>query len=140
MSPKEERIAECRIILQREGIRSPRNLADRLGVTERSVLRYLRELEGRCRKFDHYDEWMPLILAHLRRYPRSRFTRFELARVVLGHAADLTSTLRRMEREKLATRTVMPRNDGLFSPHQRVFWWQLHPGIALVAEPAREAV
>ncbi|TYB71155.1 hypothetical protein FXF51_01595 [Nonomuraea sp. PA05] len=141
MSPKDERIAECRTLLQREGISSPRRLAARLGVTERTVFRYLRDMEGRCRKLDHYDEWMPLILVHLCRYPRSQFTGFELARRVLGdHSAVLASTLQRMEREKLVTCTVKPRNDGIFSRHQPVYWWQLHPDIALAVESAQEAV
>ncbi|NRQ34475.1 hypothetical protein HII36_21840 [Nonomuraea sp. NN258] len=122
MTSRADRIAECSAIMQSEGISSPRALAERLGgVSERSVQRYLRDLEGRCRRTDHYEEWMPLILEHLRRYPRSRFTRCEPARVVMGDRfVTLGSTLRRMEREELVTCTVEPRSDGFFSPEQTV--------------------
>ncbi|MGR6915352.1 helix-turn-helix domain-containing protein [[Actinomadura] parvosata] len=74
-------------------------IAQRLRVTERTVERYRRDLEG-PRRIDYYAEWMPLVLEHLRRYPDSWFTDGELSRVLLNRDNVLRCTLQRMERER----------------------------------------
>ncbi|MEW1843023.1 winged helix-turn-helix domain-containing protein [Nonomuraea angiospora] len=133
------RLVECQDLLRQEPLLSVRDVAQRTGVSERTVHRYLREMHGGSRRPPTlYERVMPLILAHLRRYPQSRFTRGELARVLLGdRTVHLTPTLLRMEREGLVTRTVEARTDGLFSPKQPIVWWQLDADAALTAEQAQ---
>jgi hypothetical protein len=99
-------------------------------VSERTILRYLHDMNGGDRRPPaYYQRVMPDILAHLRRYPQSRFTTGELARVLLGdRTVNLEATLRRMEQGGLVTRTVENRRDGLFAQDQPVTWWQLNDG------------
>jgi DNA-binding CsgD family transcriptional regulator len=129
-SDKWSRITECLDLLKSENP-PPRELAARIGVSERTVQRYLRDINGGPRRPPtHYERLMPRIVAHMRRFPQSRFTRCELARVLLGdRTANLEWTLRRMEQSGLVTSTVEPRNDGLFSQQQPVTWWQLNDGV-----------
>ncbi|TMR90517.1 hypothetical protein [Nonomuraea basaltis] len=129
-SDKWERLITCLDILQEKDNPSPREVATQIGVSERTVLRYLRDMNGGSRRPPaYYERVMPDILAHLRRYPQSRFTTGELARVLLGdRTLHLDAALRRMEQAGLVTRTVEPRSDGLFAQDQPVTWWQLHEG------------
>jgi hypothetical protein len=108
-------------------------LAARLRVTERTVHRYLVDLEGHPRRRDRYDELMPPVMAHLRRYPESEFTSTELARV-LGitygpggkyNGSALRPTLRRMEREGLVRSAPGLRNDRDYNVPLPVTRWRL---------------
>jgi hypothetical protein len=100
------------------------SIAKRLRVTERTVERYQRDLEG-PRRIDYYTEWMPLVLKHLRRYPSSWFTDGELSRVLLNRDNVLRCTLQRMEREGLAVCERRYVNARGFETKQGVFWWRL---------------
>jgi hypothetical protein len=99
-------------------------IAARLRVTERTVERYRRDLEG-PRRIDYYAEWMPLVLEHLRRYPNSWFTDGELSRVLLNRDNVLRCTLQRMEREGLAVCERRNVNARGFEAKQGVFWWRV---------------
>ncbi|MEV0236801.1 hypothetical protein [Nonomuraea sp. NPDC050786] len=129
-SDKWTRLIECLDLVNEDQNMEPREMAARLRVSERTVQRYLHAMNGGPRRPPtYYERVMPDVLAHLRRYPRSRFTTGELARVLLGdRTVALEAALRRMEQAGLVTRTVEPRGDGLFSPEQPVTWWQLHEG------------
>ncbi|WP_188194870.1 helix-turn-helix domain-containing protein [Nonomuraea sp. SYSU D8015] len=117
--------------LSRAGL-SRSQIAEQLHVSERTILRYEHHVNGGSRRpTTYYERMMPLILAHLRRYPKSRFTTGELERVLVrDRPVYLDSAMRRMEQAGLVTRTVEPRNDGLFAPTQSVVWWQLNTGGA----------
>ncbi|MFC7582502.1 MarR family transcriptional regulator [Nonomuraea antimicrobica] len=106
-------------------------LAARLRVTERTIQRYLVDLEGRSRRTTRYDEFMPQVLEHLQHYPRLLFTSTELARVLhirygndlkYGDEYDgsaLNATLRRMEREGLVRAVPGLRDDSDLLPITR---------------------
>ncbi|MEU6778632.1 hypothetical protein ABZ912_05470 [Nonomuraea angiospora] len=124
----------CELLEQEETVAA---IAARLEVDERTVLRYLRELEGRPRNVNRYDQYMPRVMAHLRRYPRSEFTSTELARVLdirygnngrYGGKYDgsaLASTLRRMEREGLVQAVHGLRDERNYTVHLPVTRWRL---------------
>ncbi|MEV1167427.1 hypothetical protein [Nonomuraea sp. NPDC049784] len=126
--------AFCELLEEGETVAA---IAARLWTTERTVQRYLRELEGRPRNGNRYDEYMPQVMAHLQRYPRSEFTSTELARVLdirygnnnrYGGKYDgsaLVPTLRRMEREGLILAVHGLRNDRDYSIPLPVTRWRL---------------
>ncbi|MFI7706540.1 hypothetical protein [Nonomuraea sp. NPDC049480] len=110
-------------------------IAARLKVSERTVLRYLRDLEGPRRR-SMYDDLMPRVLAHLQRFPSSEFTSTELARVLgVGYGnhehegkydgAALNPTLRRMEREGLVRSVPGIRADANYNVPLPCTRWRL---------------
>jgi hypothetical protein len=99
-------------------------IAQRLGVTDRTVERYRCDLEG-SRRTDYYAQWMPLVLEHLRRYPDSWFTDGELSRVLLNRRHVLKHTLQRMEREGLLISERRTVNARGYKAEQGVWWWRL---------------
>ncbi|MEV6033643.1 hypothetical protein AB0L65_20980 [Nonomuraea sp. NPDC052116] len=123
--------AFCELLEQEDSIPA---LAARLRVTERTIQRYLVDLEGRSRRTIRYHEFMPQVLEHLQRYPRSLFTSTELARVLhirygnelkYGDEYDgsaLNATLRRMESEGLVRAVPGLRDDSVLLPVTR---WRL---------------
>jgi DNA-binding MarR family transcriptional regulator len=100
-------------------------IAMRLKVSERTIVRYLRDLEGRTRKIDYYDKLRPLVLAHLGRYPTSWFTTVELGRVLGRNDATLHSTLRRMEGAGLIVREHRLHNSRGDKVKAPIRWWRL---------------
>ncbi|WP_336214713.1 hypothetical protein [Nonomuraea sp. LPB2021202275-12-8] len=133
--PKQARFSAFCELLEQEGNISA--LAARLRVTERTIHRYLVDLEGGSRRTTRYEEFMPQVLEHLQRYPHSLFTSTELARVLdirygnhfkYGNGYDgtaLTPTLRRMEREDLVRSVLGFRNDRDYSIRLPVTRWRL---------------
>lgn len=133
--PKQFRISALEEMLdQNESIGS---MAARLHVTERTVQRYLVELGGRTRSRSRYDEFKPLIMEHLHRYPHEEFTSTELTRVLrVGYGTNrgahqggvLNPTLRRLEQEGLVRSVLGIRTDREYSPPLPATRWRLaHP-------------
>ncbi|MFG1709155.1 hypothetical protein ACFLIM_38785 [Nonomuraea sp. M3C6] len=106
-------------------------IGDRLGVHERTIQRYLRELEGDVdRRVILYPEVKPQVLEHLRRYPHLRTSAYMLARAV-GLLLDETnygrveSALKSLERDGLVRREIGTRKDGDYSSSVKVTLWSL---------------
>ncbi|SDL75585.1 hypothetical protein SAMN05421874_128108 [Nonomuraea maritima] len=115
---------------------NPYAIAARLKVTDRTIWRYLRDLEGPRSKY-RYPQLMPRVLEHLKRYPDSEFTSGELARV-LGVAypgsdagyngTKLKPTLRKMEEEGLIVSEERPYNSrGYRTENRLTVWYWLAP-------------
>ncbi|MFI9553658.1 hypothetical protein [Nonomuraea endophytica] len=134
--PKQSRLAAIKELIDQD--ETVAAMATRLHVTERTVHRYLVELEGRPRRQSRYDEFKPLIMEHLYRYPHSEFTSTELTRVLgVGYGTNrgsrqgglLDPTLRRLEREGLIRSVLGIRTDANYSPPIPATRWRLaHPG------------
>ncbi|GAB2918075.1 helix-turn-helix domain-containing protein [Nonomuraea fastidiosa] len=131
-SHKRARFEEFHALYQ-QGM-DPYQIADRLHVSDRTIWRYLRDLEGRPRRKDRYPRLKPRIMRHLMCYPQSWFTCVELVRVLnldyyeRGDGSSLKPTLRRMEKEGLIVSEKRPYNSRGYHVTRLVTWYRLAPG------------
>ncbi|PRX66180.1 hypothetical protein B0I32_106316 [Nonomuraea fuscirosea] len=119
--------------LLRVGITDTAVIASRIGVDERTVMRYVRELQGdvdrraRGQRDFLYREIKPQVIAHLRAYPQLRISSFMLARAIrMPKLWVVTRALVSLERDGLVRHEIETRESG--SP--KAILWSLAPGAS----------
>lgn len=111
------------------GVRDAAAIGQRLGVHERTVHRYLRELNGGAsRRVTIFPSVKPQVLEHFRKYPHLRISAYMLGRV-LGWSADsyvpVLNALRSLEQDGLVRSEVGVRDDRDFTQKLKVILWSL---------------
>ncbi|MFC7641534.1 hypothetical protein ACFQX6_11440 [Streptosporangium lutulentum] len=108
-----------------EGVENPVALAQRIGVSERTIFRYEKQLGvSRGRRVVRYHEYKPQILAHLQAWPNSRFSAWDLTKVLrLDGVGLVKNALRHLHEEGLVQAIIEPRDPS--TPQQLVTRWQI---------------
>ncbi|TDD32194.1 hypothetical protein E1286_43875 [Nonomuraea terrae] len=109
------------------GVTDTAEIGRHLRVTDRTVQRYLRELQGNVdRRVILYPEIKPLVLAHLRKYPHLRITGCMLARALQIPFRDrVENALLSLERDGLVRREIGTRKEGDLRPSMKLILWSL---------------
>ncbi|MEV0149757.1 MULTISPECIES: hypothetical protein [unclassified Nonomuraea] len=113
--------------LLRDGITDLALIGKHLGVCERTVQRYLRELEGDVdRRGIVYLEIKPQVLEHLRRYPHLRISAWMLARALrMMSYRPVQHALQSLELDGHVRHEIGTRKEGDYSRAVKVILWSL---------------
>lgn len=101
-----------------------REIAAKLGVSERTVHRYAVRIVGH-RRHEVLTEREKRVLAHLRTYPHLWFTRCDIGRVLDEPYTTVRWTLDRLHRSGEVERRQESRHPEDLRP---VYWWRLARG------------
>ncbi|QFY09577.1 hypothetical protein GBF35_25610 [Nonomuraea phyllanthi] len=122
---RKERTAQ----LLSDGITDPAMIGEHVGVHERTIQRYLRELEGDVdRRAIVYSSIKPRVMEHLRKYPHLRISAWQLTRVLQlpeSSCKTVRNALRSLERDGLVRHEIGTRKEGDYRSCMKLILWSL---------------